>query len=325
MSRIRPSAKPPDAELGLDYRRALLYGVDLMSRTAVVALTLLAAVPACKTAKGVDIEASALVPKDASLVIGFELSALSASPVGGTLASSMGADPETKALFAGFENCEVDLEHLKALVAGSFTSETYMAVIESPGLGEESVVRCIEKEIAKAMGDSSSGIIMFETKGDVRITPQEGGGHLIILNKNAIVIADAPWDDTVLEAMATMMKDAGGDTDVWMAATVGPMERAEFAEVPGATTLESVLMKVGLGDGMKLDASFGFTAESDAGQFRSAVPALIGMAKPELPSAGLPADLLDNLEFGGEGNAVTATWAIKADVLPGLVTTLGAL
>ena len=308
-----------------------------MSRTAVVALTLLAAVPACKTAKGVDIEASALVPKDASLVIGFELSALSASPVGGTLASSMGADPETKALFAGFENCEVDLEHLKALVAGSFTSETYMAVIESPGLGEESVVRCIEKEIAKAMGDSSSGIIMFETKGDVRITPQEGGGHLIILNKNAIVIADAPWDDTVLEAienadkrntdgpMATMMKDVGGDTDVWMAATVGPMERAEFAEVPGATTLESVLMKVGLGDGMKLDASFGFTAESDAGQFRSAVPALIGMAKPELPSAGLPADLLDNLEFGGEGNAVTATWAIKADVLPGLVTTLGAL
>ena len=128
-----------------------------MPRTALVALTLLAAVPACNTAKGVDIEGSALVPKDASLVIGFELSALSKSPLGGALASSMGADPETKALFTGFENCEVDLEHLKALVAGSFTSETYMAVIESPGLGEESVVRCIEKEIGKATGESDPG------------------------------------------------------------------------------------------------------------------------------------------------------------------------
>ncbi len=305
-------------------------------RTAPVALSLLAAVSACKTAKGVEIEASALVPKDASLVIGFELSALSKSPLGGTLASAMGQDPDTKALFTGFENCEVDLEHLKALVAGSFTSETYMAVIESPGLGEESVVRCIEKEIGKATGESS-GIIMFETKGDVRITPQEGGGHLIILNKNAIVIADAPWDDEVLAAiedtdkrntegpMARAMKDAGSDTDVWMAATIGPMERAEFGEVPGSATLESVLMKVGLGDGVKLDASFGFTVESDAGQFRTAVPALVGLAKPELPSAGLPADLLDTLEFGGEGNTVTATWSVKADVLPGLATTLGAM
>lgn len=305
-------------------------------RTALVALSLLAAVPACKAAKGVDIEASALVPKDASLVIGFELSALRKSPLGGTLASSMEKDADIQGLFNGFENCDVDLEHLEALVAGSFTSETYMAVIESPGLGEESVVRCIEKEVGKATGESS-GIILFETKGDVRITPQDGGGHLIILNENAIVVADAPWDDEVLAAientdkrntngpMATMMKDAGSDTDVWMAATIGPMERAEFAEVPGSATFESMLMKVGLGDGVTLDASFGFTAESDAGQFRSAMPALIGMAKPELPSAGLPADLLDTLEFGGEGDTVTATWSVKADALAGLATTLGAM
>ncbi|MCR9165580.1 MAG: hypothetical protein ACE37F_00210 [Nannocystaceae bacterium] len=307
-----------------------------MSRTAFLAVTLLAAVPACKTAKGVDIEASALVPKDASLVVGFELDALGKSPLGGTLASSMAEDPETKALFDGFENCEVDLEHLEALVAGSFTSETYMAVIESPGLGEESVVRCIEREIGKATGESS-GIIMFETKGDVRITPQEGGGHLIILNKNAIVIADAPWDDEVLAAienaekrntdgpMATMMKEAGSDTDVWMAASIGSMERAEFSDVPGSATLETVLMKIGLGDGVTLDASFGFTAESDAEQFRTAVPALVGMAKPELPGAGLPADLLDTLEFGGEGNSVTASWSVKPDALAGLATTLGAM
>lgn len=307
-----------------------------MPRIAIAALALLAVAPACKTAKGVEVEASALVPEGASLVVGFELSALRKSPLGTVLAGSLAQDPDTKALFDGFESCDVDLDHLRALVAGSFTSDTYMAVIESPGLGEESVVRCIETEIGKATGESS-GIIMFETKGDVRITPQEGGGHLIILNKNAIVIADAPWDDEVLAAiesidkrntegtMAGLMKDAGRGSDVWMAATVGPTERSEFADIPGSGTLDSVLMKFGLGDGVKLDASFAFSAESDAGEFRTAVPALIDMAKPELPNAGMPADLLDSLEFGGEGNSVTASWSVKADALPGLVAAMAAM
>ena len=306
-----------------------------MSRLSVLALGLVAVLPACKTAKGVEVEASQLVPKDATLVVGFELKALSESPIGPAIASSMSADPETKGMFDGFQNCEVNLDALHGLIAGSFASETFMAVIESPGLGDEGIVRCLEKELGKATGEGA-GLIVFETKGDVRIVPQEGGGHLIILNKNTIVIADAPWDTEVLaaiespdkrntdSAMANLIEKAGDGTDVWLAATLGPMERQEFGDVPGAASLDGVLMKVGLGDGVKLDASFAFSEESGAGEFRTAVPAMVAMAKPELPGAGMPADLLDNLEFAGEGNEVTATWSLKADALPGLMATVAA-
>ena len=306
-----------------------------MSRLSVLALGLAAVLPACKTPKGVEVEASQLVPKDATIVVGFELKALSDSPIGPAIASSMSTDPETKGMFDGFQNCEINLDSLHGLVAGSFASETFMAVIESPGLGDEGVVRCLEKELGKATGEGS-GLIVFETKGDVRIVPQEDGGHLIILNKNTIVIADAPWDTEIMaaiespekrntdSAMASLIKDAGEGTDVWLAVTLGPAERQEFAEVPGSNSLDGVLIKVGLSDGVKLDASLAFSEETDAGQFRTAVPAMIEMAKPELPASGMPADLLDSLKFAGEGKQVTATWNVKGDALPGLMGTLAA-
>lgn len=291
--------------------------------------------PACKTAKGVDIEPAALVPKDAGLVVGFDLKPLTTSPLGSSLAAVLKNDSETAALFTGFEKCEVDLEHLHAMVAATFASETLMAVVESPGVGDEKVVRCIETEIAEATGEDA-GIIMFETKGDVRITPQEGGGHLIILNKNTIVIADAPWDTAVLEAietpsarntetpMAQLLKDAGEGSDMFLALTVGPVERQELGELPGGASMQSALMKVGLSEGAKLDAAFDFSEEADAGTFRTAVPGLFAMAKGELTGAGLPADLLDSLKFGGEGKQVTATWSVDAEAVSGIADTLGA-
>lgn len=301
-----------------------------MRSSRLAAVAFVALLPACKSAKGVEVDAALLVPKDASLVIGFDVKALRDSKLGGPIAESMATDPENKARLDGFAACNVNTDDFRGLIAGSLTSETSMIVLESPGLGDEDVVRCVEKEIGKSMGQDS-GLLLFETKGDVRTIPQEGGGQLIILNKNAVILADAPWDIEVLAAiesadkrntgtpMATLLESATKDSDVFVAATIGAMERTEMGDLPGSASLETVLVKVGLTDGVKLDAKFDFGADADAEQFRGTAPVLVSAAKSGLAGTGMPEDLFDNLVFAGEGKQVTATWSVAADVVPKLV------
>src|SRR5690242_19586510 len=122
-----------------------------MVRTSFAFLFL--ALAACTETKGVEVDARQLVPADASVVFGFELEPLRNSPLGPVLHTAMQTDPDAKGMLAAVPACKVDLASMRGLFAMKTDADgTFMAVVESTGIGTEENVRCLESELAKATG-----------------------------------------------------------------------------------------------------------------------------------------------------------------------------
>src|SRR5262245_25138371 len=103
-----------------------------MSRTAIAVLSLFA-LAACTPPKGVQIDARELVPADASGAFGFELEPVRSSPIGPLLHDGMQSDADMKAMLATVPECNVDLPHLRGMMAGIFEGdERIVAVVEAP-------------------------------------------------------------------------------------------------------------------------------------------------------------------------------------------------
>ncbi len=292
---------------------------------------------ACKQPKGVDIEPLQLVPKDATVVASFTLDPIRKSPVGDALGPALRSDADLGAMMTSVAACDVNLEKMHGVFATQLEDDDrFMAVVQTPGIGDEDVVRCMEKELGKITGDSP-GIILFETRGDIRVTPQEGGGYLIILNKDAIAVVDKPWEDAVFSAIesadarntdsviAKAARDVPEGTDFWVAVELGDSERADLAEVPGMSGMSAGLVSADLSDGLSVQTQFDFSSDGDASVFREALGPLLEEAKPALQESGFPAASLEGIEIGGEKSRVTTTLAVAKDGLPKLITTLEAL
>jgi hypothetical protein len=291
----------------------------------------------CKQAKGIDIDAKQLIPAEANVAFGFQLDPVRKSPLAPALAGAMRGDRDFSAVMDAAGTCNVSLEPLHGFFAGKLESEDkYFAVIESPGLGDEDIVRCIEEKSTEITG-GKKGLILFETRGDVRITPQEGGGYLIILNKDAIAVVDRAWEDAVFAAIeqpaarntdtALTKALAGVDpsSHIWIAAPIAEADVADMGDVPGADALRSVAMSLDLSAGIGLDVNLGFADAEKAGVFRTAMPTLAEEIAPALGEAGLPTDLLASLKVAGEGSMVNAKLQIASEAIPGLVGTMTAL
>lgn len=316
--------------------RPLPSAPSLVSSTLCLSLLCLAPL-ACKEAKGTDVDPKLLVPADADIVMGFVLDPVQKSPIGPMLGTAMRSDNEVAAGMDAAAKCVTDLGSLRGFIAGQMDGDDkFLGVVHSPGIGDESVVRCIEDEMRKLEG-GKDGIIMFETRGDVRITPQEGGGYLIILNKDAIAVVDKPWEDAVFAAIeqpaarntdSALAKAVAGvdpEAHLWVTAMLDESDVADMGEVPGATAIRSVAAALDLGSGIGIDVDLGLTDSSKAGELRAALPAMMEEVAPSLPELGLPADLLKGLKIEGEGAVVSAKLQIPGDAVPGLLATMMAL
>jgi len=308
---------------------------QLVPSVAILASLCLAPV-ACKQAKGVDVDPKLLIPAQASLAVGFRLDPLRNSPVGTTVGIAMRQDPEIAVMMDAAIKCNVSLEPLHGFVAGTTDGDEFVGVIESPGIGDTDLVQCIEDE-GRALSGGGKGMLLFETRGDVRITPQEGGGYLVILNKDAIVVVDRIWQDTVFAAIeqpstrssdtvpAKAIAEVDPKAHAWAAAAVHPEDVADMTDVPGAAALRSVAMSLDLSQGIGVDAKLGFTDAEQAGSFRTAVPTLAQVFAPSLGEVGLPTDLLASLKVAGEGTVVSASLQIPNETVPGLMGTVATL
>lgn len=301
------------------------------------AACLLVSLVGCKEPKGVDVEPMQLLPKDATLVAGFSLDPVRNSLIGEALAPAMSADADFAGMAIAISECEINTTDFHGVLATQLDdNDRFMAIVQSPGIGEESVVRCIEKEISKATG-GESGIILFETRGDVRITPQEGGGYLIILNKNMIAVVDKPWEDAVFAAIesadarntdspiAKLVSTVSADTDMWLVGQLGDEERAGLADVPGGSGLQAVLMTGDLAEGLALRGVFDLAGEEDGSAFREALPPLLKDAAPAFADVSITAETMEAVKIGGEGARVEFSMSIGEDAFPKFVGSMSAM
>jgi hypothetical protein len=307
-----------------------------MSRSTIVyALFVLAA---CKQPKGVQVDARELVPLDATGAFGFELEPVRSSPLGPLVHGAMQTDTEMKAMIAAIAECNIDLANLRGMFATVLDGDDrVVAVVEAPKIGNEDTVRCIEKGFARGTGKSDSGLILFDTRGEVRTLAQEGGGFLVILNENAIAVVDKPWEDqffaslenpaarntTTPLAKAVAKVDPG--SDAWFAVALSDSDRADFADLQGADGVSTITAFADLAKGMKLDIVLDARDAANAKQLETSVRTTLDEAKPGLAAAGLPATLLDHTKVASSDARVTATVEIDADALPGILTALAPL
>ncbi|HWB73955.1 MAG TPA: hypothetical protein VG755_03345 [Nannocystaceae bacterium] len=304
-----------------------------MSRSSLAfALLVLAA---CKQPKGVQVDARELVPLDATGAFGFELEPVRSSPLGALVHGAMQTDAEMKAMTAAIADCNVDLANLRGMFATVLDNDDrVVAVIEAPKIGNEDTVRCIEKGFARGTGKSDSGLILFDTRGEVRTLAQEGGGFLVILDENAIAVVDKPWEEQFFASLenpaarntttplAKAVAKVDPSNDVWFAMALSDSDRANFSDVQGADGVSTLTAFADLAKGLKLDIVLEARDAANAKQIEGSLRTTLDEAKPGLASAGLPATLLDQTKVTSKDAQVTTTIEIAADALPGILTAL---
>lgn len=284
---------------------------------------------ACGDVKGVEVDTRLLIPSEANVVVGFELEALRSSAVGPMISAVAQTDPELKAVIDSAPSCAIDLTNLKITFAGAMDQDDqFMAVVRAPGIGKESVVRCLEEAQAKAAGRTAPWMLRFETRGDVRKIDQEGGGSLVILNKDTLVMMEEAWETKVFDAIEKPETRSSSElvkaalaidpaTDAWLAMVVNDAMRTDLAEVKGADGLLSTTATVDFSSGVKI--SLGLVARDDAkaAELKETVDGML-----PLLTAGLPESIQKSARTSVEGSQAKIQVEVAAADVGGLFTAL---
>jgi hypothetical protein len=190
-----------------------------------------------------------------------------------------------------------------------------------------------EGRYAKALG-KPTGILAFKTRGDVRTLAQQGGGVLVILNKNTVATASAAWEPALYDAiekpeardrssvMSQAVQRIDPATDMWLALTVTDAHRADMADMQGFDGAVLVSATGDLSAGLKVALSIDTTSAAKAAELKTTIDeTLAGMKGQELPP-GVPANLLGGVTTTTSDARMTVQLALPAD---GLATTLMAM
>lgn len=304
-----------------------------MVRTRVLGASFLL-LAACTEVKGVEVDVRQLIPAEANLVFGFELAPLKNSVFGPLVYATATSDSELASALAAAPNCKIDLADLRVTFAGVLDQDDkFMAVVESPGIGHEDTIRCIEQEQAKASGREGPWMLLFETRGDVRTIAQEGGGKLIILNKNTIVMTEAAWESAVFTAiekpetritsspLASAALAIDARTDAWLVISPSDADRASLGEdIKGVDGVVSVAATGDLGAGLGLVLTFATRDAAKASELKNSVDEILASIKAE---PGIwPAEIVGGVVTEVRDASVTAKVDVASAALPTLMTSL---
>lgn len=306
-----------------------------MVQPRLVAATVLL-LAACTEVKGVEVDARHLIPAEANVVLGFDLAPVRGSALGSLAYTAALAEPDLRAALLSIPNCKVDLNDLHLLYAGVMDrDDRFMAVIESPGIGSEDVIRCLEAERAKLTGEKAPWMLMFSTRGDVRTIPQEGGGVLVILNKNAIVVTEAAWESQLFDAIekpearntgsalakAAQAVDPG--TDLWFSYALSDADRGGMGDVKGVDGVQAVTITGDLTAGLKLDVTFDVADAAKAGEFKEGLDGVLAAIKED--PTPMPPELIGAIASTVHGTQVSAKIDVSAEAMPTFLTGLTAI
>ncbi|MBL9107007.1 MAG: hypothetical protein JNL82_39265 [Myxococcales bacterium] len=292
---------------------------------------------ACAEPKGVDVDPRALIPAGADVVFSFEVEAVKNSSFGPLLYAAALGNEDMRNAVTSLPSCPIDIKNMRVTFAGVMesTEERFMGVLESPGIGTQDNIKCLEREQAKVAGRPAPGWLMFSTRGDVSTLAQEGGGKLVILNKNTVVFMTAAWEEPVFAAIeqvdqrkkdtplarAAAAIDAG--TDAYLVVTLGDAHRAAMPELAGFDAADSVAVTGDLSAGIKLDLDIVTRTAAKAEELRGGIDGVVTGLKEGLEPMGLPKDLLDGTTTTAKDTHVNTKLTLGADALPKLIGALG--
>ncbi len=249
-----------------------------------------------------------LLPADLDFGMQLNVAVIAASPLAAPIKTlAAGAAVEIDGMFQGFSACGLDTTGTHVFLGGHYDSadDQYLLILESPGIGSKKKVNCLERALRKATGEGQ-GLLSYQTRGPVLVTPQEGGGWLIILNKNVLVVTSEGFMKAVFEriekpetrtqgrlakAMATTDNEAAGS--VTMIAT--EFLQSEL-ELPGVESLRHLNLVFALQDNLITNAQMHFETTEQATAMYSEVAPLLEEAKPAIvDELGLSEDLVESL------------------------------
>lgn len=268
-----------------------------------------------KEAKGVQIPALQLVPSQADVVIGLDVDAVRKSALADPLWGAMQADADLGGFLKAFKSCRPKLGKLSLTGATRMETEgdEFMVVIEGQGVGDEDLLKCVERGFAEASGEPA-GMLLFTTRGDVRMAPQEDGGWAILLNKDALAFVSKGWEKFVFAIIDAHNKPKKADrktwelskdilrSDVWAAFRVAGMPKEDLKDLPEAEGLSDFIIWLDLSAGLALKADLVFAEKAQAAAFNTSTQPLIAEAKLEVKAEAVanqfPTQVIDSFKLG---------------------------
>jgi hypothetical protein len=296
------------------------------------------ALAGCTPAKGVTMKSTELIPDKADIAFGMEISPISNSPIADPLKALAESDQDMRAFSAAFVACGVDMNTLKVAMGTTMegSDEDFVGIAESPGIGKEDVMKCFEKEVAKATGDEP-GTLLFTTRSDVRIAPQEDGGWLIILNENMVAVVGSTWEDMIFERIekpetragsgpiAEALKRTNTESHAWATMVFSDADRASFDGFAGAESMSDVTFAVDLSAGLKMHTGVHFSDAAKAAEFKQTIDDTLELSKGEITAAGVPQAVLDSLKLTVAEADVTADLEVPETELAGIASLVAML
>lgn len=229
--------------------------------------------PACKG--GANAEAAKLIPDEAEMIIGMNPKAITESELYKAFGSEMEKEADFKEAMSAFKDCGIEPNNIEAVVVGvKASSEDFVAVVVSDGIGKDEAASCIIKSIQKMNGDEEVADVTKES-GHKIIQFTDGRAYLV--NDNMLALATTAWEAKIGElidgkgtpAIDNSKKDLYGKVDnkaaVWFLAEV-PSEMAAGAAMlaPEASKIKTVIGSVDFSKGVGVNVVAGFGSEDDA-------------------------------------------------------------
>jgi len=280
--------------------------------------------PAGCAGKGVDIDAVELVPNDAQIAFGFDMEPIERSPVSGPLGEGIRRDPNFAPIIDTLPKCEVDTNKLEGVVAMQLDSDNVFIAFDAPGIGNEQLLECLEKEHAKADGTTEPKAAVFEAHGKVRRARQDGGGWAVILNDHTVAFVEGSWEGEIFARiddpgarthdgpLGAALRRVDTDAHVWGAMQLDDEMRSAMSAAPGSAQLQNASVTVDLSDGIAVSAELEFSEAGQAEAFATSLQAQMTSMKQMYLAASFPPSAVESIEIDAEATIVSGSLKVDA-------------
>jgi len=277
--------------------------------TAIFASALAVGVIGLPGCKGAGADAAKLIPDAATVVAGIDVAGLVKSGV--YISNKDQIEKDGKAVLDAGNACNLGVDKFKTVTIG-FDPATggFAAVITAEGVGKLENLDCVNAKIEAQDGSKPWTV---EEKDGKKVLAMQDGAVGYIVNEGSLVVASKDWTGKVKELIDGKgnsvfdgpLKDviARADTGktIWIAGSI-PAERLKGTPGEGA---KDAAGSIDLGSGIDISGSIAFASPDDATKKKDELIKQLETMKPLADTLGVPKPVIDSVEIGASGSAVT--------------------
>jgi hypothetical protein len=294
-----------------------------MKRTLCTAtLVLVGALSGLGACKGAGADSAKLIPDAATVVAGIDVAGLVKSGV--YTANKEQIEKDGKEVLDVLGACNLGLDTFKNVAVG-FDPGTrgFAAVVTAEGVGKAENLECVRGKIEAQEGKSPW---TAEDKDGKKVLLLEDGAVGYVVNEGSIVVASKDWSGKVkdlIDGKGSSVFDgplkeviARADTSktIWIAGTI-PQERLKGTPGEGA---KDAAGSIDLGSGIAISGSIAFASADDATKKKDELTKQLETMKPLAGTLGIPKAVVDSVEIGASGSAVTVSVRATEDDMKAL-------